>query len=101
MAGQKAKNLMPVQGSSWEDIYSIDVDDLSAGTRSTFHVEMLQDDTLPKPIARAIYTYSDALTIAEFNNFPAGSSILCTGLTAAALYVKKDATTWKYQAINT
>ena len=99
MSGIKSKNLVEQQGTSWEDLYQIDVDSLTNATRANFFVQLIGNDKAT--FARCIYTGADALTIAEFNNLPIGSVIHAVGLTAPAIYYKKAATTWVYTAVNT
>ena len=100
--GITANNVVPLQGSSWEDLLGIDVDDLTNITRANFFVELLGNDQYF--YVKAVYTGSGAITTSQLADFPLGSIIHAIGLAAPRLYYKTAAAgtnTWKYQAINT
>ena len=97
--GLKANNLIPVDGVSWEDRYQIDAGGLTNATRANFFVSSKKNTEYE--FVEALYTGTGALTDAEFNNFPIGSTILQPAITTAVLLLKTGATSWKYQAINT
>ena len=102
MAGIVSNNLIPVQGSSWEILLGIDLGAATNATRANFFVEMKENDLYKLVVA--YYTGSGALTTSEFANFPKGSVIHASGLTAPAMYYKVAAAgtdTWKYAAVNT
>lgn len=99
MAGNKALNLRPQDGVSWEDVYAIDGAGLTNATRTNFFVQVITGQNVR--FARAIYNGTGALTTSEFNAFEIGSTILAPAITTPSIYLKTAATTWKLQAINT
>lgn len=100
--GNVSNNLVPVQGSSWEDLLGIDLDTTTNATRANFAAMLVENDKVK--FVEAWYTGSGALTTSEFASFPKGSIIHAVGLSAPAIYYKVAAAgtdTWKYQAVNT
>ncbi len=95
----KALNLRPQDGVSWEDVYAIDGAGLTNATRANFSVQVVTGND--KRYARANYDGSGALTLSEFNAFDIGSTILAPAISTPSIYLKTAATTWKLQAINT
>ena len=98
--GPKANNAISHETqTSWEDLYQIDAGGLTNATRANFFVELKGNDQYRW--VEALYTGTGALTNAEFNNFPIGSTIRQPAITTPVLLLKTGAATWKYQAVNT
>jgi len=97
--GLKANNAIVQDGASWEDVFQIDAGALTNLDRSNFFVRIMGNDQYQW--AECLYIGSGAITIAELENLPLGSSIICSGIATAAIYVHTAADTWKLQAINT
>ena len=90
--GLKAQTLGHMHGVSWEDLFAIDAGGLTNATRANFQVEILVGNGVTR--ANCFYSGSGALTLAEFNTLPIGSTILAYGLTTRTLYVLGAAATW-------
>lgn len=102
MAGIVSNNLVPQQGSSWEDLLGINLNATTNATRDNFFAQLIGNDKTF--FVLAFYIGSGALTLSEFANFPKGSVIFASGLSTPVIYYKVAAagtSTWKYQAINT
>ena len=105
--GITSNNLVPNQGSSWEDLFEIDVDSLTNITRSNFFVQILGNDK--KTIAFCFYTGTADITLSELGNLPQDSVIIATRQAAgtpssAYIAVKtaaKGTATFKFTAIAT
>lgn len=100
--GITSNNVVPLQGSSWEDLFGIDVDGLTNATRANFLVQVLGNDL--HTFVKVLYLGASALTLSEFADFPKGSIIYQVGLTAPQITYKVAAagtSTWKYAAVNT
>lgn len=103
--GIVSNNVQSLQGSSWEDLFSIDVDGLTVGTRANLFVEVKGNDK--HTWAECLYTGTGDLTtnLAEFANLPLGSIIHCPLHSTSGRMIYKIAaagtSTWKYQAIAT
>lgn len=98
MGNNPQLNSRPGDGVSWEIKYGIDGGNLTNVTRENFAVSLVEG-VLPHAVC--VYSGASALTLSEFNAFEVNSTILAAAITTPALYLKIDATTWKYQAINT
>lgn len=98
MAGIKSQNLVQQQGTSWEDLFGIDVDRLTNATRDNFFVYLLGNDR-KSGIAICFYTGSGALTLSEFNNLPVGTVIF--DVQSKKWHLHTDATTWVSSAAST
>lgn len=105
--GITSNNLVVDQGSSWEDLFGIDVDTLTNITRANFQVMVLGTDL--KTIAFCIYSGTADITLSELGNLPQDSVIIATrqaaGTPATAYIAVKTAAkgtaTFKFQAIAT
>ena len=97
--GLKANNVIQGDGVSWEDHYQIDADLLTNATRTNFLVERKTNPAGGLDFASARYVGTGALTLSEFNAFPAGSDI--KDFQAYKTHYKVDATTWKSSAAAT
>jgi hypothetical protein len=99
--GITSNNVVPLQGSSWEDLLGIDVDDCTNITRANFFVQIKGNDLYWW--VEALYIGSGALTTSQLQDFPKGSIIHAVGLATPAIYYKvavAGTNTWKYNAIN-
>ena len=100
-------NFVPLQGSSWEDLFGIDVDGLTSITRANFGVLLLGNDQFT--VAECWYTGAGDITLSELANLPLGSVIhvskQAAGTPSTPYIAYKVAaagtSTWKYQAVNT
>ena len=105
--GITSQNLVQQQGSSWEDLFGIDVDLLTNITRSNFFVHILGNDLIT--VAECWYTGTADITLSELGNLPQfsvihvflqGAGTPSTGYIAYKTAAKGTAT-FKYQAVNT
>jgi len=108
--GITANNAVPLQGSSWEDLFGIDVDSLTNITRANFFVEVIGNDQHTWIEALYIGTVGlSTATLTELIDLPKGSIIHApvqasgTPSTGTIFYKTGVAgtDTWKYDAINT
>lgn len=100
--GLKSNNVLIQDGASWEDIFDINVSELTYITRANFLVQIKGNEQYRW--VEAMYTGTDALDTdlgSALDNLPNGSIIWAPLITTAAVYVKTASSTWKYQAINT
>lgn len=107
--GITANNVVNLQGSSWEDLFGIDVDDLTTFTRANLLVELLGNDQ--HTWVECIYlgaVLADA-DLTELIDLPKGSIIHCVGASSGdigttCLQYKTGLAgvdTWKYTAVAT
>jgi hypothetical protein len=103
--GIVSNNAVPLQGSSWEDLFTIDVDALTHITRANFFVEVIGNDK--HTWAECLYTGTDDLTthLAELANFPKGSIIHAPVHDTSGRIIYKTAVAgtsgWKYDVVLT
>lgn len=105
--GITSNNLVELQGSSWEDLFGIDVDGLTNITRSNFFVHILGNDLIT--VAECWYIGAADITLSELANLPLGSVIHVSKQAAgtpstpyiAYKVAAKGTATWKYTAVNT
>ena len=99
-AGNKAGNIsIPVIGTSWEDIYQINISggSLTNITKSNFFVLPL---SMPAEygtgVAPAIIIYlgTGAITTTEIDNFPEGTVLIAPNIGTPTIYIKESTTTW-------
>lgn len=92
-------NVVAGDGLAWDTKFGITVSTLTNATKDNFLVEIKSHEK--HTWAECMYLGSGALTIAEFNALPIGSTVKCPAVATAPFYIKTGATTWKYQVINT
>lgn len=105
--GITSNNAVLQQGSSWEDLFGIDVDGLTNITRENFFVKIFGNDK--KTWAECLYVGTADITLSELANLPQDSVIIATrqaaGSPSSAYIAVKTAAagtaTFKYQAIAT
>lgn len=91
--GRKLRNSQVIDGVSFMDAYEIDLADASNLQNV---VRISGNDSGKNDIVFAVYTGAGAITLANYNGFPAGSVIFDTQ--AFKIHLKIDATTWKSSA---
>lgn len=98
--GNKAGNIsIPVIGTSWEDIYQINISGgaLTNITKSNFFVLPL---SMPAEYgggvapALIIYLGTGAITTTEIDNFPEGTILVAPNIGTPTIYIKESTTTW-------
>lgn len=103
--GIVSNNAVPLQGSSWEDLFGIDVDSLTVGSRADFFVEVIGNDKYTWVEALYIGTGDLTSNLAELANFPKGSIIHAPTHDTSGRIIYKTAAAgtdgWKYDAVAT
>lgn len=105
--GITANNVVTLQGSSWEDLFGIDVDSLTNITRNNFFVEIKGNDQYTW--CECYYHGTADITLSELGDLPKGSIIhvfvQADGTPSTGYIAYKTAAagtaTFKYQAVAT
>lgn len=103
--GIVSNNVQSLQGSSWEDLFTIDVDALTVGTRANLFFEVKGNDKHTWAEGLFIGTGDLTSNLAELANLPLGSIIHCPVHATSGRIIYKVAaagtSTWKFTAIAT
>lgn len=102
MANQvpRANNVKQYDGVSFENLYGMDLSNLTNANRTNFFVEVkVHPDGSTHAVC--LYTGSVALTAAELIALPVGSIVYCPAVSGGALILLKinSSNTWKSAAV--